>query len=164
MSRLEWITAMHALQYRHVWAILRDVSDEELDWRIHEQANTMRWIVSHLLYAEQWTADMIHERGQYHTNSFPATYARESIDRLHADFDEAVAETHAAIATLVDGDLSRQVELIRSPTMSTNYALPLLAVLNNHVTHIAGHLYQLRLIRGTYARAHGTDKAAFDPW
>jgi hypothetical protein len=164
MARLEWITALHAVQYRHIWAILRDVSDTELDWRIHEQATTMRWVVSHLLYTEQWTADMIHERGRYHTASFPATYGHEHIDRLHADFDQAVADTHAAMSMLEDADLSRQVQLIRSPSMSTNYSMPLLAVLNNHVTHIAGHLYQLRLIRGTYSRAHGSDKAAFDPW
>jgi hypothetical protein len=40
----------------------------------------------------------------------------------------------------------------------------LLRVLENHVTHLAGHLYQIRFIRGTFSRAQGTDKTAFDPW
>jgi hypothetical protein len=95
------------------------------------QANTMRWTVSHLLHTEQWTADMSYERGRYHSNAFAETYAHEHIDWLHADFDQAVAETQAAIATLEDADLRRPVEFIRLPRMSTNYARSLRAVLSN---------------------------------
>jgi len=30
--------------------------------------------------------------------------------------------------------------------------------------HLAGHRFQVRYVRGTYSRAHGTSKAFFDPW
>lgn len=33
-----------------------------------------------------------------------------------------------------------------------------------HALHLAGHRFQVRYVRGTYSRAHGTRKADFDPW
>ena len=39
-----------------------------------------------------------------------------------------------------------------------------LDLLKTHTLHLAGHRFQVRYVRGTYSRAHGTTKADFDPW
>ena len=36
--------------------------------------------------------------------------------------------------------------------------------MKTHALHLAGHRFQVRSVRGTYSRAHGTRKADFDPW
>jgi hypothetical protein len=75
---------------------------------------------------------------------------------------EWIAHTHAVTQEGTGGldasDLDRRVTMVGVVTAS------LLGVLQNHATHTAGHMYQIRLIRGTRSRAHHTDKTAFDPW
>jgi hypothetical protein len=44
------------------------------------------------------------------------------------------------------------------------YEVTGLRLLETHTLHLAGHRFQVRYVRGTYSRAHGTPKAAFDPW
>ena len=141
-----------------LWLRLRAVTELELDWRIHEHANTIRWIVFHLLFVEVWTADMLEGTGSYLTNRDPKRYPLRDLAAVRSEYEAAFARTQANLRALETHDLDRKVDMLGVMTV------PLLPVLENHVHHIAGHLYQIRMIRGTYAREHGTDKTAFDEW
>jgi len=44
------------------------------------------------------------------------------------------------------------------------YDVSITELLKTHALHLAGHRFQVRYVRGTYSRAHGTRKADFDPW
>ncbi|MFO7694647.1 MAG: hypothetical protein R6V57_16310 [Vicinamibacterales bacterium] len=37
-------------------------------------------------------------------------------------------------------------------------------LVRTHAAHFTGHTWQVRYVRGTYSRAFGTDKTAFDPF
>jgi hypothetical protein len=55
-------------------------------------------------------------------------------------------------------DLDRQLSYLG------RYNVTVLGLLKTHALHLAGHRFQIRYVRGTYSRAHGTSKASFDPW
>jgi uncharacterized damage-inducible protein DinB len=156
--QVECVATSHAQVYSQLWQRLRSVSEHELDWPIHVQANTVRWILSHLLFIEVWTADMLEGSGTYETNRDPKVYEREELGTLRDRYETAFARTQRNLRSVTAADLGRDVDMLGVMTV------PLLRVLENHVHHFAGHMYQIRLIRGTYSRQHGTDKAAFDEW
>jgi hypothetical protein len=158
MNRIEWIAHMHDVMYRSLWFFVEGVTDEELDWKIHPKANTIRWLLSHLLWIEEWTADAIEETGKYLVNRDPKEYEPRSLEEIREDYGKASKRTQNCMKELSESDLERQIDMIGVMTRS------LLVVLENHVTHTGGHMYQIRLIRGTYSREQGGSKTAFDKW
>lgn len=158
MGRIEWVTENHAELYRQFWYRLGGSADDELDWKIHPDANSIRWIVQHLLFIEEWTADMLEGTGKYLTNKDPKRYDPASLQSIRRRYDKAFARTQRNLTGTLEDDLAREIDMIGVITAPLSY------VLNNHVHHFAGHMYQIRFIRGAYSRAHGVDKAAFDRW
>jgi hypothetical protein len=148
----------HAAMHTQLWLRLRAITEPELDWSIHPHANPVRWIVSHLLFVEVWTADMLEGTGAYLTNRDPKRYEEQDLDAVRTQYRTAFDRTQRNMLALRSDDLDRPVDMLGVMTV------PLLPVLENHVHHAAGHMYQIRLIRGTYARQHGTDKSVFDEW
>ena len=155
---IDGVVRGHASIHRQLWSFLGAITERELDWRIHAHANTVRWIASHLLFVEAWRADMLEGAGTELTNRDPKRYEHQDLQVIREQDDAAFARTQRNLLALRSGDLDRKVDMLGVLTV------PLLPVLENHVHHIAGHMYQIRLIRGTYAREHGTVKATFDPW
>ena len=62
------------------------------------------------------------------------------------------------LAELEESDLARKFSYF------ARYDVTGLDLLKTHALHLAGHRFQVRYVRGTYSRAHGTVKADFDPW
>jgi len=158
VERVRFIAENHAEVYRQLWYRLRGVTDPELDWRIHPEANTVRWVVAHLLFIEEWTADVLEGAGRYLENRDPKRYDPEPLEVMREQYDRAFARTQANLAGVGEDDFEREVDMLGAIKAS------LLDVLENHVHHTAGHMYQVRFIRGTYSRAFGTDKKVFDGW
>jgi len=76
-------------------------------------ANSVRWMIGHLAWFEEWAHDALRSEGRY----------------------------------LIDRDPTAYLDLLKT-----------------HAMHPAGHRFQVRYVRGTYSRAHGTRKSDFDPW
>jgi hypothetical protein len=148
----------HAAMHTQLWLRLRGITEPELDWSIHPHANTVRWVVSHLLFVEVWTADMLEGTGAYLTNRDPKRYERQDLGLLRSEYRAAFVRTQRNLLALRSEELDRKIDMLGVMTV------PLLPVLENHVHHAAGHMYQIRMIRGTYAREHGLAKSAFDEW
>ncbi len=72
-----------------IWSILRNITKEELDWKINPEANSIRWILGHLTWFEEWACDAIEEKGLYlidkqPTNSFQSDDFEEMRNRFTA--------------------------------------------------------------------------------
>ena len=88
----------------------------------------------------------------------PTAYLDGTMPELLARFTAARASYRKRISELEDDDLTHQLSYF------SRYDVTELDLLKTHTLHLAGHRFQVRYVRGTYSRAHGTRKADFDPW
>ncbi len=137
---------------------LLGISDVELGWRPHPAANSVRWIVGHLAWFEEWVHDALLGAGRYLTDEGPQSYDGDPFPVVRARFESAHAGYRDRMVGLAERDLTRTLNYLR------RYEVTVLDRLETHALHLAGHRYQIRYIRGAYSRAHGTRKADFDPW
>ena len=154
---LDRLAEMAGDTYRGLWTNLTGISEQELDWRPHPEANSCRWILGHLIWFEEWIPAAIEGTGRYLTDPGPMTIEVGTLEEIRSRFDAARARLETARATLTAADLGREIDFYGE-------TLTLERLLVTHVTHLAGHRYQIRYIRGIHARAHALNKAAFDPW
>jgi hypothetical protein len=145
-----------------MWTALKKnvggLTEGEADWRPHPTANSVRWILGHLAWFEEWAHDAVMQTGRYATDRDPTALLDGTVLELLARFEAARARYRALLATLTDADLSKELSYFG------RYDVSVLDLLKTHALHLAGHRYQIRYVRGAYSRAHGTRKAEFDPW
>lgn len=151
--------------YRNLWGYLRCITEEELDWRPHPQANSLRWAVGHLNWFEEWVADAIDGTGMYLDDTGgPTSFQERPIALQKERFDAARARLVSHVRGLTPDDLRQEIRFVYNEHYHRRPTTTLHGLLKTHTTHMAGHQYQARYIRGTYSRAHGTEKTCFDPW
>ncbi len=145
-----------------MWSLLQrnlqGVSEAEADWRPHPAANSVRWMIGHLAWFEEWAHDALSLDGRYLVDRDPTAYLDGSVPELLVRFAAARARYRARLGELTDVDLSRPRSYFG------RYDVSGLDLLRTHALHLAGHRFQVRYVRGTYSRAHGTNKHDFDPW
>jgi len=137
---------------------LAGITEAEADWRPHPAANSVRWLVGHLTWFEEWAHDAIRLEGRYHLDPTPTAYLGGTVSEMLGRFGLARTRYRDRLAELDEDDLGRQLSYFG------HYHVSVLDVLKTHALHLAGHRYQVRYVRGAYSRAHGTRKADFDPW
>lgn len=145
-------------QYGILTRTLTAITDEELDWKPHPEANTIRWILGHHLWFETWVTDIILNTGRFLTDTQPLAFSVASVDDFKAQFDELMQKRQAVYETLNAADLEREFSYLGKATYS------IAKLIRTHAGHFTGHTWQIRYIRGIYSRAHGTDKTVFDPF
>lgn len=151
--------------YRGIWNNLRCLSDGEFDWRPHPESNSLGWVVGHLTWFEEWVSDAIDETGLYlEATGGPTAFQEPTIERQKARYDSARARLKERMRSLDPEELRRQVLYVYNEERDARDEISIHELLKTHVRHQAGHRYQIRYIRGTYSRAHGTEKACFDAW
>ncbi len=145
-----------------MWTLLErnltGITEEEAEWRPHVAANNVRWIVGHLAWFEEWAHDALGDEGRYKLDRDPNAYLEGTLAEILARFAAARVRYRARLAGLGEPDLARQLSYF------SRYDVSVLDLLKTHALHLAGHRFQVRYVRGTYSRAHGTRKADFDPW
>ena len=137
---------------------LTGITEEEADWRPHPAANNVRWMVGHLAWFEEWAHDALGREGRFLTDCDPTAYLEGTMPELLRRFTAARARYRQRLQTLTSQDLEAEISYLG------RYDVTGLALLKTHALHLAGHRFQVRYVRGTYSRAHGTRKADFDPW
>lgn len=146
----------------HMWSLLQrnltGITEDEADWRPHPVANNVRWLIGHLAWFEEWAHDALRQEGRYHVDRDPTAYLEGTIANLIARFTAARGRYRNWLTQLDDGDLARRLSYFG------RYDVSGFDLLKTHALHLAGHRFQVRYVRGTYSRAHGTRKADFDPW
>lgn len=145
-----------------MWRLLRvnlaGITEVEADWRPHPAANSIRWLVGHLAWFEEWAHDALRQEGLYHLDPTPAAYLDGTMAEMLSRFDLARTRYRARLAELDEDDLDRQLSYFG------HYQVSGLSLLKTHALHLAGHRFQVRYVRGAYSRAHGSRKGDFDPW
>jgi hypothetical protein len=154
---VEQLAAIAEDTYRALWANLAGVTEQELDWRPHPEANSCRWILGHLIWFEEWITSAIEGSPRSSGARGPMSLQIGDIAAIRSRFDAARASVEEARARITAEDLGREIDFY-GETMTLE------RLFVTHVTHLAGHRYQIRYIRGIHARAHSLDKAAFDRW
>lgn len=158
LPQVEQLDAMDESMWGLLQRNMTGITEAEADWRPHPEANPIRWMLGHLAWFEEWAHDALLRRGRYLTDRDPTAYAEGTVAELLARFAVARTRYRECIAQLDD------VALRRSVSYFGRYDVSELELLRVHALHLAGHRFQIRYVRGTYSRAHGTRKADFDPW
>lgn len=137
---------------------LTGLTEEEADWRLHPEANNIRWMIGHLTWFEEWAHDALALEGRYHIDTDPTAFVDGTMPELLDRFAHARARYRARLHTLREDDLTREISFFARANVTG------LDLLETHALHLAGHRFQVRMVRGTHARAHGAQKSVFDPW
>jgi hypothetical protein len=145
-----------------MWTLLQrnltGLTEEEADWRPHPAANSVRWILGHLAWFEEWAHDALHRDGRYLTDLSPTAILDGAVPTLLERFAAARVRYRGRVASRSEAMLQEKLSYFGQ------YEVSELALMQTHALHLAGHRFQVRYVRGAYSRAHGTRKADFDPW
>jgi hypothetical protein len=145
-----------------MWTLLQrnlsGVTEQEADWRPHAEANSVRWMVGHLAWFEEWAHDALREEGRFLVDRDPTAYLSGTLPELLDRFALARARYRERLRSLDEADLAKPISYFG------RYEVSGIDLLKTHALHLAGHRFQVRYVRGTYSRAHGLNKASFDPW
>jgi hypothetical protein len=154
---VEYLAEIAEDTYVALWANLTGISERELDWRPHPEANHCRWILGHLIWFEEWIPAAIAGTARSSSDGGPMSLEVGDIAEIRSRFDAARADVEEARARVTAQDLGREIDFF-GETMTVK------RLFATHVTHLAGHRYQIRYIRGIHAREHALNKAEFDRW
>ena len=145
-----------------MWVLLQrnlgGLTEEEADWRPHPDANSVRWMIGHLAWFEEWAHDALAQEGRYLVDRDPVAFLEGTVPEVLARFTTSRERYRTRLRELEREDLDRELSYFG------RYDVTGLSLLKTHALHLAGHRFQVRYVRGTYSRAHGTSKADFDPW
>lgn len=145
-----------------MWQLLQrnltGITESEADWRPHTDANSVRWILGHLAWFEEWACDALDQCGRYLVDRDPTAYLDGTVAELLTRFAMARMRYRGRLMRLEESDLAHQLSYFG------RYDVSVLDLLKTHALHLAGHRFQIRYVRGTFSRAHGTVKTNFDPW
>lgn len=145
-------------EYEGLWKNLKGLTEQEADWKPNPESNSVRWIVGHLCWFEEWVADAIENKGRYLTDKKPSVVVEPTMEALKTRFDIAKARTKRLAESLTPETWNRKVVYVG------RMDVPIFNLFQTLVSHTAGHRYQVRYIRGTHSRVFHTNKADFDPW
>jgi DinB superfamily len=159
VNGIKLLQNMSNYEYRGLWENLKGITEKEADWKPNAESNSVRWVVGHLCWFEEWMADTIENKGRYLTDKKPMIVTEPTMEALKARFDAAKARTQRLAEAITPEIWNRKVVFVG------RYDLAIFNLFQTLVSHTAGHRYQIRYIRGTYSRVfHITNKADFDPW
>src|SRR5262245_33381491 len=98
---------------QQMWSLLQrnlpNLSEAEADWRPHAAANSVRWIIGHLVWFEEWAHDALRRQGRFLTDRNPTAHLEGTIPELMNRFAEARARYRDHIEHLDESDLARQL-------------------------------------------------------
>jgi len=159
VQQVKLLQHMSNWEYDSLLGNLKGITEKEADWKPNPESNSVRWIVGHLCWFEEWVADAIENKGRYLTDKKPMSITEPTMDALKVRFDAAKARTRRLIEGLTAETWTRKVVYVG------RVDVPVFNLIQSLVSHTAGHRYQIRYVRGTYSRFfHITSKADFDPW
>ncbi|MBD2701747.1 DinB family protein [Spirosoma sp. BT702] len=159
LNEVRLLQDMTDYQYKSLWGNLKGITEKEADWKPNPESNSVRWVVGHLCWFEEWMADAIENKGRYLTDKKPMSVQEPTMEAIRTRFDAARTRSTAVVKALAPEILSKKVVFVG------RVEVPISNLFQTQVTHMSGHRYQVRYIRGTYSRVFKiTNKADFDPW
>ena len=135
--------------------VFRDLTEKEIEWRVMEEANNIRWILTHL--SRQWNVSlprMIKGDPEYKPVGWPEDYANSNppLEKLLSDLEKGKTAVLSGIDALSPEDLDIEIQLGRR---KRKRELALLTYLSEAVHHGG----QIAFLRGAIGRRREKDKA-----
>ncbi len=144
---------------------LRDLQDEEIDWRPLPQANSINVIVRHLRIEAQWHLDSLQSGAAMPSDVTPALHA--DIDAVPLDFQhnfDTLTEFYTAFldalrSTTLNG-LHQRTAAAYGDAVATSASAHFLGY--HQALHVAMHCGQIRTIQNLYRKTRA-EPARFFP-
>jgi len=153
-EKVEDLKSVAAQAFGRFDATMKDLKESEVDWRPVEEANNIRWILSHL--SQQWNVGLqrtLRGDNNYKPAGWPDDYVGSktvTYAQLLADLEKGKTGVIEGIAKLKPTDLTVEVQSPAGPLKRFDRLLRLLS----EVTHHEG---QIAFIRGTITRRRQKD-------
>ncbi|GAA4416202.1 hypothetical protein GCM10023187_47440 [Nibrella viscosa] len=59
MQEVSLLSDMTDFQYKSLWGNLKGITEKEADWKPNAESNSIRWVVGHLCWFEEWMSKRI---------------------------------------------------------------------------------------------------------
>jgi hypothetical protein len=134
---------------------VENISEKELDWRPIEEANSIRWILTHL--SQQWNVGMpcvLKGDPKYKPNGWPENYVGNqsySLDKIIGDIDKGKNTVMQGLSELSAADLEAEIPLWGG-RRKRQYGLLL------YLSEILHHEGQIIYLKAAIGRRRQTDK------
>ena len=88
---------------------LTGLTEAEADWRPHPAANSVRWMLGHLAWFEEWAHDALRREGRFLIDRDPTAYLEGTVSELLARFASGRARYRDRLARLAEQDLNAEI-------------------------------------------------------
>ena len=151
-DRIETIKSFVELGFTRLDMVTKDLKEEQLDWKYCPQANTVRWLLTHLsneLYV--YIPKILKGDKDYYPEGWPEDYtgnAGYSLEKILGDLEEGKKKLIKSLEETTDEKLDKEMEWFWGK-------LPRLSYLNLMVSEILHHGGQIAAILGVEKRIVG---------
>ena len=151
-DRIETIKSFVELGFTRLDMVTKDLKEEQLDWKYCPQANTARWLLTHLsneLYV--YIPKILKGDKDYYPEGWPEDYtgnAGYSLEKILGDLEEGKKKLIKSLEETTDEKLDKEMEWFWGK-------LPRLSYLNLMVSEILHHGGQIAAILGVEKRIVG---------
>ena len=151
-DRIDTIKSFVELGFTRLDMVTKDLKEEQLDWKYCPQANTVRWLLTHLsneLYV--YIPKILKGDKDYYPEGWPEDYtgnAGYSLEKILGDLEEGKKKLIKSLEETTDEKLDKEMEWFWGK-------LPRLSYLNLMVSEILHHGGQIAAILGVEKRIVG---------
>jgi hypothetical protein len=110
-----------------------------LDWKLHDFANTVNWMIQHIIHDQTWIVNVIldnKEEGKH----FEKESLEISLDDMIEAYDEMISRTENLLGKLEDDDLSETRTYKEYEMMVEEWFFEYIHHLNQHAGELALYL------------------------
>jgi len=142
--KIEVIKAFAQTGFDRLGRVTKDLKPEQLDWKNCTEANTIRWILTHVSQELQINFPRIIKGDpKYSPAGWPQDYignAGYSLEKILADIEKGKANLFADLDKLKDSDLDAEIEMYGSKRKRMQGLIGMTSELIHHEGQIAAIL------------------------
>lgn len=120
------------------------LSEEILEWKIHEFTNSVSWIIQHIIQDQKWITDVILNKQTKHKESIKFN-EKLTRDQLVGKFDKLVSYTENNFSKLND-------EVLREFRNYKEYSMSVEDWLFEYIFHLNQHSGEISLMSKAWKR------------
>jgi len=148
-DRIETIKSFALLGFSRLENATKDLKEEQLDWKYCPQANTVRWLLTHLSNElHVYIPKILKGDKDYYPEGWPGDYIGNtgySLEKIRGDLDEGKNKLIKSLEETADEALDEEMDWFYGK-------LPRLSYLNLIVSEILHHEGQIAAILGVEKR------------
>jgi len=151
-EKVEAIKAFTQIGFDRLGRVTKDLKSEQLDWKYCKEANTIRWILTHISQElHVYIPRVISGDKEYMPQGWPEDYVGNksySLEKIMGDLEKGKAGLMEGLDTLTDASLAEEIDFFGGKR-KREYAVMLL------ISEILHHEGQIAAILGVKKRMKG---------